>query len=339
MAAEDRFKKPVVEMLAKRAGNRCSNPDCRAFTSGPADDTERAVNVGEAAHIYGANPGSARYDVSMESVDRGAITNGIWLCGNCHKVIDDDPNRYPAGLLFEWQKSHASWVSEQVGKTGAVVRRRYEERHLEEFGKLSYLAERIISEKGDGWEYHLTAEVLRYEMTPVLRRWSALKKGFYMKPPLPVGLREFPDWLSVRMNEAQGIVSAFEGLISGEFERAWGDPGVPGNDRDIVETCRLFGEMCASALLWEEQVRFVSVQDEWQQVAELLRGAAGAIIEEAFKLPEFIEETVNDPVATGTYKLTLVLQLPDQWSENLEAAMAIARDSIIAGIQSGDIDW
>jgi hypothetical protein len=170
MATEDRFKQSVVATLAKRAANRCSNPDCSAITSGPADAPDGSVNVGEAAHIYGANFGSARYDPDMASVDRSAITNAIWLCGNCHKLVDDDPAKYPAGLLFEWQKEHERRIAEQVGKVAAEVRQRYEKRHLEEFGRLSYLAERLIVEKGEYWEYLLTAEVLRYEIAPVIRR-------------------------------------------------------------------------------------------------------------------------------------------------------------------------
>lgn len=74
---------------------------CGAITIGPADEPNGTVNVGEAAHIYGANPGSARYDPGMASVDRGAIANAVWLCGNCHKLVDDNPGKYPAGLLFK----------------------------------------------------------------------------------------------------------------------------------------------------------------------------------------------------------------------------------------------
>lgn len=148
MASEDRFKQPVVAILARRSANRCANPDCGAVTSGPTDDPNSAINVGEAAHIYGANPGSARYDPEMTSAERSAITNAIWLCSNCHKLVDDDPLRYPAGLMFEWQRAHESRIAEQVGKAAAEIRHRYERRHLEEFGRLSYLAERIILEKG-----------------------------------------------------------------------------------------------------------------------------------------------------------------------------------------------
>ena len=34
MAVEDRFKQSVIVTLAKRAANRCSNPNCGAITSG-----------------------------------------------------------------------------------------------------------------------------------------------------------------------------------------------------------------------------------------------------------------------------------------------------------------
>ncbi|HEX8585111.1 MAG TPA: HNH endonuclease [Allosphingosinicella sp.] len=136
----NRFTKPIIATLAKRAANRCSNPDCGALTSGPARKRTASVNVGEGAHIFGAHESSARYDAAMEPAERASIENAIWLCGNYHKLIDDDPARYPAGLLFEWQREHERQIMEQVGKAGAELRRRYEERQLEELGKLSYLS-------------------------------------------------------------------------------------------------------------------------------------------------------------------------------------------------------
>jgi hypothetical protein len=88
---------------------------------------------------------------------------------NCHKLTDDDPIKYPAGLLFEWQQDHEQKIAEKVGKAGAELRRKYETQHLEEFGRLSYLAERIITKKDDLWEYRLTGEGLRFEMKAIIR--------------------------------------------------------------------------------------------------------------------------------------------------------------------------
>jgi hypothetical protein len=85
----------VIETVAKRAGNICSNPDCQALTTGPAETEDKSVTIGEAAHIFGANPGSARFDEKMSSSERSDITNAIWLCRNCHKLADADAARFP----------------------------------------------------------------------------------------------------------------------------------------------------------------------------------------------------------------------------------------------------
>jgi len=340
MPVEDRFSQKVIVTLAKRAANLCSNPDCRAVTTGPSDDPAKAVNVGEAAHIHGANPGSARYDPAMVPADRAAIVNAIWLCGNCHKLIDDDPGKFPAGLLFEWQQEHVRHVSELVGKTGAVLRRRYERRHLDELGRLSYLAERLITEKDGLWEYRLIAEMLRFEMAPVLRRWDALRRGLYMKPRTRIANRDVGGWLGDRMSEAQAIAHAFGELMNHEFERAWGEPGVPGDEALIVATCRLFAEMCASALAWEEEVRFVSVHEYFLPVVELLAGVVGAMIDEAAKVPAFMTETFGgEETPSGKYMLTLALTLPEGWNTRVTAATSEAVDKVIAGIEAGELSY
>ena len=115
MAVEDRFKQSVIVTLAKRAANRCSNPNCGAITSGPTEEPNGSVNVGEAAHIYGANPGSARYDPDMTSTDRSAITNAIWLCSNCHKLVDDDPIKSQLGCYSSGKKSmNGEWPNKSA---------------------------------------------------------------------------------------------------------------------------------------------------------------------------------------------------------------------------------
>ncbi|RIJ66174.1 HNH endonuclease [Brevundimonas sp. LPMIX5] len=321
MANEDRFKQIVVTTIAKRAANRCSNPDCRAITSGPGVAPMATVNVGEAAHIYGANLGSARYAPDMTSANRSAITNAIWLCGNCHKLVDDDEQRFPAGLLFEWQREHERVIAEHVGKAGAELRRRYEDRHLEEFGKLSYLAERIILEKGSLWEYRLTSEVLRFEMAPIARRWGALKRGLYVKPSQRIGKEDFYPWIQARLHEVRAIVNACNGLMNDEFARAWGASGVPGSDRDIVDSCRLYAGVCQSIISWEEDIRFTSVHHIFRNLQDHFTGVAGVLLEEALKVPEFLSDTLSQEGLTGTHTLSLTLSLPDGWGDEAERLM------------------
>jgi hypothetical protein len=103
----DEFSAKTKASLAARAGYRCSNLTCRRLTTRPAwQDTEGALNLGEAAHIYAASPKGPRYNASMTSDERKAIQNGIWLCKTCAKIIDSEPAAYPSEVLTVW-KQHA----------------------------------------------------------------------------------------------------------------------------------------------------------------------------------------------------------------------------------------
>lgn len=95
------FNKKTIDTLAKRAAYKCSNPDCRVVTVGPNSDTTKSTVIGEAAHIFGARPNSKRYCTRMTDAARAEITNAIWLCRNCHKLIDMDENLYTSEVLFK----------------------------------------------------------------------------------------------------------------------------------------------------------------------------------------------------------------------------------------------
>jgi len=110
----DDFSEPVKRQLAGRAGYICSNLRCQQPTSGPSQTTKTVTNVGEAAHLAGARPGSARYDDNMTPEQRSAIENGVWLCRKCAKMIDDDAVTYPMALLQSWKKEAEQRAREAI---------------------------------------------------------------------------------------------------------------------------------------------------------------------------------------------------------------------------------
>lgn len=100
----DDFDEKTKQVLARRVGYRCSNPNCRKLTSGPQSDPAKAINIGVAAHITAASPGGPRFDANLSSTERKSPENGIWLCQNCGKMIDSDDKRFSVALLKEWKK-------------------------------------------------------------------------------------------------------------------------------------------------------------------------------------------------------------------------------------------
>ena len=108
----DEFPRKDVETLAKRVGNRCSNPEHRSKSlSGPHTDPTKAVNIGVAAHIAAASEGGPRYDPAMTSKERQSIANAIWLCGNCHTIVDRDEVKYTVTVLRQWREDAEAYAS------------------------------------------------------------------------------------------------------------------------------------------------------------------------------------------------------------------------------------
>lgn len=102
--ARDGFSAPTKRLLEHRVNGRCSMPDCRRPTRGPASDPTRTINIGDAAHITAAAAGGARYDKSLTNEQRRSPENGIWLCKACAKLVDNDEDRFPTSLLREWKR-------------------------------------------------------------------------------------------------------------------------------------------------------------------------------------------------------------------------------------------
>ena len=99
----DEFSATVKDVLAKRVRQLCSNPKCLQSTSGPQADPRKAVNLGVAAHITAASAEGPRFEVGMDAFQRSSAENGIWLCQNCAKLVDNDPIRYTIRILHRWK--------------------------------------------------------------------------------------------------------------------------------------------------------------------------------------------------------------------------------------------
>lgn len=116
----DDFDERIKRLVAARVGNLCSNPACRALTSGPTLTPDKSLNLGVAAHITAASPGGPRYDPTMPPEERRSSENAIWLCQNCAKLIDNDVTKYSEVMLREWKAKAELAALSAVGKPGEL---------------------------------------------------------------------------------------------------------------------------------------------------------------------------------------------------------------------------
>lgn len=88
-----------------------------APTSGPQEDPAKALNIGVAAHITAASPGGARYDDCLTPEQRKDARNGIWLCQNCAKLVDNDETQYSVEYLRAWKVMREVEARLNIGQT------------------------------------------------------------------------------------------------------------------------------------------------------------------------------------------------------------------------------
>jgi hypothetical protein len=163
----DDFPLAIKDTLAKRVAQRCSNPGCKKPTSGPQDDPTKAVNLGVAAHIAAAAPGGPRYDSAMTPEQRCSPDNGIWLCQNCAKLIDNDPSEYTTEIVRAWRI-----LAEAIAKRSLEQRRDPDDDAP--FIRLERMMPEFLSEMRRDLQEH-----------PLRREFVLLKKGWMFNTRTP----------------------------------------------------------------------------------------------------------------------------------------------------------
>jgi hypothetical protein len=248
------FTKKTIDILAKRAAYLCSNPDCRVSTVGPNSESAEATVIGEAAHVYAARADQARYDGHMTDQARSEISNAIWLCRNCHRVVDRDEAKFPADLLFLWRERHDEYVASNLGTQSDKARFDMARHELAQFEGYPPIVRRIAYDKPPGWEWSLTAALMRHLNAPLFRRLEDLRDGVCALQIVSLDDDHVMDWVSARMDEMTEMVGPLTKIIE-RFNKAWGKPGEPGDVDEIHHTALLLRDSLGQIVHHEERNR------------------------------------------------------------------------------------
>lgn len=327
MAKPD-FSKRTIDTLAKRAGYICSNPDCRVRTVGPNTDAEKAVSIGVAAHIQGARLTSARFVDQMSDETRAAITNGIWLCGNCHTMIDRDEGQFPVELLYAWRELHDQFVADQLGTSSDRIRFELSNAALEPFAGFPPLIRRVVSDKPPGWEWRLTAELFRHLNTAEFRRLRDLRDGLYVMPVERVDDFELMHWIADRMHESSRLIGPLTNLVD-RLRASWGEYGEPGDANEILHVSGLMHRAFSQIIDHEERVASAHLPEELGNLHQLMRDLLGSQIEKFLELPKSLDGAVTllgtDHGGTDenptVVELAIDFELPPGWSRKMDKEM------------------
>lgn len=341
MAAPD-FNQRTVDTLAKRASFKCSNPDCRVSTVGPNSDPSKSTLIGEAAHILGARQQAKRYISDMTDAARAEITNGIWLCRNCHKLIDADDTRYTSDLLYAWREEHEKFVLSELGNASDRIQLDHQKALLSTFESYPPIVRRIVIDKPDGWEWRLAAELLRYFNAPYFRKIRDLRGGFYIKARDHIDEEHILNWISQRLHEASNMASPVTKLLD-RLTLSFGKPGESGDIHEIHHVCGLIRDYIAEVINYEETLYFSSVPDKAEKAIELLKNCMGSQVEKLETIPDALDEVVSliDMEHEGTeekpkiIQKTITFELPGGWERKMGREIRKLRKSYSDDTSSG----
>lgn len=321
MAPPD-FPKNIIETLSRRAALRCSNPDCDKLTTGPNFVEGKATNIGEAAHIYGARSGAARYRPEMSDDERASLSNAIWLCSDCHGLIDKDAGRFSDNLLLIWKEKHEEKLMQEIGKPGELLRRLANDREVGQLGLIPLYAEQIVREKPPYWEFMLTAELLDYHLKPVLRAARDLELGLVVRPKVLLPYDDFLRWMGAKPSDLMVFADAMKGLLD-EMQAAWGAPGEPGDAEQISHVAQLFGRAARHMVETAEEAKFTDVPDGFRGVVDCIVDGALYPIRNLPEVSKFIRSIFQSAkTPSGNYEYTLTIEMPPGWTERFERELA-----------------
>lgn len=318
------FPKKTVDTLAKRAGYRCSNIDCGVSTVGPNSSSEKATIIGEAAHISGARPSAPRYDGTQTNLARSAITNGIWLCRNCHRKVDADESLYSTELLYAWREKREEITLKELGSESDRIQAEIDDNAIDEFAEYPAIIKRIVRDKPQGWEYRLTAELFQYLTKSSFRKLRDLEDGMYNTVGEHISDDDLLAWLDQRIREMLAMVEPASKLLD-RLSSSWGDRGEEGNIEEIHHTCQLLSHWLDQIVAHEERVRSTIVSDEYEECKSV---AAGQLGSQALKLAS-IPKTLNDALEEAirheesgskeplTISRTINFELPENWQSRV----------------------
>ncbi len=258
-------------------------------------------------------------------VARAEVTNGIWLCRNCHKLIDSDEGLFSSEILFAWRESHEKYTLTEIGRVSDKIQYEQQRALLATFEGYPPIIRRIVIDKPDGWEWRLAAELMRYFNTPTFRRIRDLREGLYVKPRQHIHEDDILNWISQRLNEASNMIDPFTKLLS-RLTLSFGRLGEPGDITEIHHVCRLIGNYIEEIVNYEETLQFASVPDKAEKAVDLLKDCLGTQAEKLASIPDSLDEMVSliATVHGGSKESPLVIQktitfeLPDGWNRKMK---------------------
>jgi hypothetical protein len=107
----------ITERNSKIVWGQCAARCCLCKADVLHQESGRVSSlVGEIAHIVGETNRASRGVSDLSSTERNEAENLLLLCRKDHKIVDDDPTKYPVDRLHRIKDDHVAWIAKSLVK-------------------------------------------------------------------------------------------------------------------------------------------------------------------------------------------------------------------------------
>jgi len=188
-------------------------------------------------------------------------------------------------------------------------------KHQREFERETARAQRLVFNRPAGWEYLLTAELLRSKLIPIKRKFTDLERGLIYRRTTSLQGEDFINWVGVMCTDLASLIRIASKAITQEIPNSWGLPGVAGDPLEIKHATDILISFCNGLLEWEVEVRSVVPPNPLQPLKQKMEGWTSQLLEEVVSFPDKLEEPFNQPNPTGQYDIHLIFKEPPGLAE------------------------
>ena len=179
---------------------------------------------------------------------------------------------------------------------------------------------RLAIEKPTAWEYRLFIQVLQDQIDSSKHlKWDA---EYGICPETTVrcdDLQAFCKQLSGKMTDLMRLVDSLTKLVNETLKSAWGLPGVPGNEDQIVYVGMRIGDIYRSSIQWGIDFKRIEAPKQVQKLIEIVSGYNRDVVDKIEAISnEFRAELDNCllRIANGDTDITINLTFPLKLPEN-----------------------
>jgi hypothetical protein len=174
----------------------------------------------------------------------------------------------------------------------------------------SAIVQRLVQDRPDGWEYALTAELLKPHISELSKSLDAACAGMLFRKTRVMSLEEYSRWFDSQLLDLTRILEIMRSIVENGFLLAWGAPGVAGNPVEIKRVVEQFVSAGQALVEWEAEKGSVVPPDVLQNAHNLMAGWAREVFLSFRSIPNELERGMT-LTAPGEHEIVLRVRCPD----------------------------